>query len=253
MVVRADRVALIADIHGNAPAFEAVLEDLRTVEVDAHILLGDYFLFGPHPREVFERVRGLAWPAIEGNTDRYVAGRGAPAPFHDLLAWNRQRLGDDARAWIEGLPFDGRVQPADDQESDLLVVHATPTDIEQLLITEQDEWQTHPLTTEAEARDRIGDAHANLIVYGHIHYASSGTLAGRRLASIGAVGLPFDGDHRAAYAIASWDGTRWDLEHRRVSYDHESVVREIREQDAGLTEGRAARIEQARSLPLRPL
>ena len=245
------RIALLADIHGNSLALEAVLSDLEPIEVDAHLLMGDYFLFGPRPREVYERIVSLAWPAIEGNTDRYIAGPDFPSPFAELRPWYRDQLDSDALEWCRALPFDIRVRPAGGK--DLLVVHATPTNIEELLITQLDEWKTRPLTTEEEATKRLGDAHADLIVYGHIHYASAGVLGGRRLASIGSVGLPFDGDHRAAYAIAEWANGGWSLEHRRVAYEHAAVAREIRAQDIALTDGRAGRIEQARPLRLRTL
>jgi predicted phosphodiesterase len=250
MELHAERVALLADIHGNALALDAVLNDLDAVEVDAHVLMGDYFLFGPRPREVHERLAALAWPAIEGNTDRYIAGASFPAPFTDLRAWYRSQLGAEALDWCRALPFDLRVRSGDGGE--LLIVHATPTDIEDLLITEQDEWRTHPLTTEAEAAERLGDAAADLIVYGHIHYASRGSMDDRSLASVGSVGLPFDGDHRAAYAIAEWQNGAWALEHRRVAYDHASVAREVRAQGLPLSEARARRLELAQPVPLRP-
>jgi len=249
MEIQAQRVALLADIHGNALALDAVLRDLDTVEVDAHVFMGDYFLFGPRPREVYERIAALAWPAIEGNTDRYIASPTFPVPFTDLREWYRSELGEDALEWSRALPFDLRVRSR--EGGDLLIVHATPTDIEDLLITEQDEWETHPLTTEAEAAGRLGDAAADLIVYGHIHYASNGVLDQRRLASIGSIGLPFDGDQRAAYAIAEWRDGAWGLEHRRVDYDHESVAREVRAQALPLCEPRAQRLDRAKPVPLR--
>jgi diadenosine tetraphosphatase ApaH/serine/threonine PP2A family protein phosphatase len=250
MELQAERVALLADIHGNSLALDAVLRDIESTEVDARVLMGDYFLFGPRPREVHERLAELDWPAIEGNTDRYIAGPTFPAPFTDLREWYRTKLGEEALEWCCNLPFDLRVRSGDGGE--LLIVHATPTDIEDLLITEQDEWQTHPLTTEEKAAGRLGDASADLIVYGHIHYTSSGTLDKRSLASIGSVGLPFDGDHRAAYAIAEWNNAEWTLEHRRVEYDHESVAREVRTQGLPLAEARAQRLELARPVPLLP-
>lgn len=73
----------------------------------------------------------------------------------------------------------------------------------------------------------LGDEKTDLIVFGHIHYASSGNVRGQRLTSIGSVGFPFDSDTRAAYALVSWDGQRWRVEHRRVVYDHRAVTGDI--------------------------
>ena len=238
------RVALLADIHGNAVALDAMLGDLEKIDVEQRILMGDYFLFGPRPREVYDRLREQDWPAIEGNTDRYIAAGDLQHPFADLIAWYREVLGPEALEWCEALPFEHRVES-------LLVVHGAPTDVEGLMITELDPWKTHPLTEAEAGAALIGDASARRIVYGHIHYASSGTVGGVDVSSIGSVGLPFDGDHRAAYAIAEWDGNDWRIEHRRLEYDWESVAREIREQAKPMSEPRAERIDRARPVWLR--
>jgi len=240
-----DRIALLADIHGNSLAFEAVLRDLLPLGIERTVLMGDYFLFGPRPREVYERIREFDWPAIEGNTDRYIAAADAEHPFAELITFHRDQYGADALAWCAKLPFDHR-------EDDLLVVHAAPTDIEGLMITEPGRWGTHPLTDAEQGAALMGDAVARRVVYGHIHYASSGTIRGQSVTSIGSVGLPFDGDHRAAYAVAHRDGDDWRIEHRRVEYDWKSVAYEVRDQGAPMSEARAQRLEQSQPVRLRP-
>ncbi|MEM8884665.1 MAG: metallophosphoesterase family protein [Planctomycetota bacterium] len=239
------RVALLADIHGNAAALRAVLDDLAGVDVDGHVLLGDYFLFGPRPLEVAEALRALGGPTIKGNTDDYIVRQPPDHAFAPMLRWYREQLGDEHLAWTAARPFRHEIEPG------LQLVHANPSDLESLLITEQDEWETYPSTSEEEAARLIGDHTAALTVYGHIHYASRGELAGQQLASVGSIGMPFDGDHRAAWAIAHHDGSDWTLEHRRVEYDYEAVAQEIRDQGTQLAEGRALRILQARPVPLR--
>ena len=89
----------------------------------------------------------------------------------------------------------------------------------------------------------IGDARANLILYGHIHYASSGTVHGQRLASIGATGFPFDRDQRAAYAIVTWDGTAWRVAHRRVDYDVQAVIDDLHDSGAPFADLAAGRLQ----------
>lgn len=73
------------------------------------------------------------------------------------------------------------------------------------------------VTPEAEARRLVGDAAAGLIVFGSIHGASAGTVAGRRLVAIGAVGFPMDGDPLAPCALVRWEEGAWEVEHRRVA------------------------------------
>jgi diadenosine tetraphosphatase ApaH/serine/threonine PP2A family protein phosphatase len=95
----------------------------------------------------------------------------------------------------------------------------------------------------------IGDARANLILYGHIHYASSGTVHGQRLTSIGATGFPFDRDQRAAYALVTWDGSEWRVTHRRVAYDVQAAIAEARASGAPFAQLAAGRLQYAVANP----
>ena len=229
-------VAVLSDFHGNLAALDAVLDDLAAQPHDATVIAGDLAANGPYPAEVLARVRALDVPVIYGNTERFLVD--AQSPLHDdrVVRWTRERLGADDLAYLAGLPFEhrttppGGVSPADD----LLIVHATPTDVHAMIVTELPPVGATltALTPEAEAAALIGEARANLILYGHIHYASSGTIRGQRLASIGAVGFPFDGDPRAAYALVNWDGQMWRVAHRRVAYDHLAVIASL--QQAGI-------------------
>jgi predicted phosphodiesterase len=250
-------VAIISDIHGNAAALDAVLADLRDQPHDATVVAGDLALFGPRPREALERVRALAAPTIYGNTDLRLLPDAPPLPpmlagAASTIDWTRERIGGDHAAWLAGLPFSHRVTPPGGATpaDDLLVVHATPTDVDAILILEANPEAGWEPTPEPEARALLADALANLIVYGHIHYASAGVVAGRRLASVGSVSSSFDGDPRAAYALATWDGRGWSLEHRRVPYDHEQVAAEMVETGMPRGEAFARRLRAARPVPL---
>jgi predicted phosphodiesterase len=238
------RIALLADIHGNVAALDAVLADLDAQELDAHVFMGDYFLFGPRPREVYERLRALDWPAIEGNTDRYISDARPDHPFAELIAWNRERLGADGLAWLAERPFSL-------EDESLLVVHANPTDLEDLLVTEPDLDGAQTLTSEEHGAKLMDGVEADLTVYGHIHYFSQGEFGGKRVASIGSIGMPFDHDPRAAYAIADWDGDHWVVSRRRVSYDYAAVADEVLAQRGQLAEPRSLRFREARMVPLR--
>lgn len=222
-------VAVLSDIHGNDVALEAVLADLAGRPHDAVVVAGDLVSHGPRPREAFARLRALAAPTVYGNTDRYVLGHGVPSSVASLFDWARQRIGDEGTAWLASLPFRHPVTPPEgaSPEDDLLVVHATPTDVDAFLSLEADPSGAWDVTPEAEAATMVGDARASLILFGHIHRATAGTVRGRRLASAGSVGFPSDGDPRAAYALVTWRGDGWQVAHRRVAYDHAGVAKEL--------------------------
>jgi diadenosine tetraphosphatase ApaH/serine/threonine PP2A family protein phosphatase len=87
------------------------------------------------------------------------------------------------------------------------------------------------------------------VVFGHTHVQFTRVRAdGVELVNPGSVGMPLDGDHRAAYALLHDDGT---IEHRRVAYDHAAVTEALRERygDEGWVQRIAHRFEHARFEP----
>src|SRR5260370_8865523 len=66
------RIAIVSDIHGNLPAFEAVLADLRQTAPDLIFHGGDLAHAGASPAEIVDRIRDLAWPGVLGNTDEIL-------------------------------------------------------------------------------------------------------------------------------------------------------------------------------------
>src|SRR4051812_4422558 len=89
------RVAALYDIHGNLPALEAVLANIRDLEVDAIVVGGDV-VPGPMPRETLARLQELDLPTqfIRGNGELAVLGdlSGVPAQYHEGIQWNTQQL-----------------------------------------------------------------------------------------------------------------------------------------------------------------
>jgi protein phosphatase len=245
-------VAVISDIHGNVAAFDAVLADLAAQPHDAVVIAGDLCLFGPKPAEALARVRERNVPTIYGNTDAFLldSARVAGDPG---LQWVQARIGAEGTAYLASLPFLHRIAPLDgaSPDDDLLIVHASPNDVDNAVITEANpsSGSGQHLTPEDEAVRLIGDARANLILYGHIHYASSGAVRGQRLASIGATGFPFDRDQRAAYAVVTWDGAEWRVAHRRVTYDVPAVIDDLRGSGAPFTNLAAGRLQYAMAQP----
>lgn len=241
-------VAIISDMHGNLAALEAVLADLEGVSHDAVVVAGDLAMMGPRPKETMARIRALGVPTILGNTDVYLLADESTSHVGELNAWVKGELDAGDVRYLTSLPREHRITPPNGRspEDDLLVVHATPTDVEAVLNLEPDPTGAFPLTPEGEAVALLGDAKANLIVFGHIHRFSQGIVGGQRLASVGAVGFPFDGDTRAAYGLAAWDGANWALAPRRVAYDHEAVAAELEARDIPLAALAAARLRTAR-------
>lgn len=203
-------LAILYDVHGNRPALEAVLEDARGAGADRFLLGGDYSAFGAWPVECVEILRGLGDGAtwIRGNWERWQA---APEAIPDLSVAQ-----DAARSVIEqlgpALVAELAALPAQAVLDETLFVHGSPlSDIEPFGPQADPEGDDQALAGVAQRR----------VVFGHSHLQFARTTPGGiALANPGSVGLPWDGDQRAAYALLEDD----DLELRRVAYDVEAAA-----------------------------
>ena len=224
-------LALLYDIHGNLPALEAVLADARTAGARRWLLGGDYALFGAWPAETVARLLELE-PAtwVRGNVDRWTADpQDAPddEAIQAAIAACRAALGEDDAARLGALPFDAR-------EGETRFCHASPvSDLRSFLPEPEDD--------EPELLAEAGDGVARL-VFGHTHLPFRRVADGIELVNPGSVGMPLDGDHRAAYALLHDDGR---VEHRRVAYDHLASAAQVRALGAW-AEPFAQRVERAR-------
>ena len=223
-------LAVLYDVHGNLPALEAVLADAEAAGADSHLLGGDYALFGAWPLETVERLRDLDARWIRGNVDRWTADP-ADAPEAVLPAIERCRelLGAEAVAELAALP-------PEVEDGDELYVHASPlSDVQSFL----------PVPAPAREDERLLAGRVpRRLVFGHTHLAFRRPGPnGVELVNPGSVGIPLDGDRRAAYVLVDDRGR---VEQRRVAYDHQGSADAVREVLGNAGETPARRIEQAR-------
>ena len=184
--------ALFYDIHGNLPALEAVVADAGAQGVEEYLLGGDYALFGARPEECVKLIESLNGEWIRGNTERWLEDP-SDAPDNELLHssidYCRAKLGVGRVEELFRLPPAVSVDGA-------LVCHASPHD--------------DMVTFMPEATDADRELLAHTV-------------------NPGSVGLPFDGDRRAAYAL--WRGGH-EIELRRVEYDWKAYAVDVRKRMA---------------------
>ena len=206
--------ALIYDVHGNLPALEAVLEDARAAGVATVLLGGDYALFGPWPAETVEALHTLpraTW--IRGNVDRWSAHPDdAPQDplIRDAIEACREALGLEAVRELGALPEQRVID-------EIRYCHGSPvSDVRSFMPAAADE--------DAEL---LGASEEMRVVFGHTHLQfMRETESGVELVNPGSVGMPFDGDPRAAYALLHDDQQ---IEFRRVDYDYEASAAAVEE------------------------
>lgn len=231
------RVALLSDIHGNLVALEAVLADIdQQGGVDAYWVLGDLVALGPDPVGVLERLTALPDVAFtRGNTDRYVCTGTRPHPsptdvqndlsllprlleVHGQFTWTQGAVTAAGWfAWLDALPLEFRTTLPDGTR--FLGVHSAPgTD---------DGWGIHLDLTDDELRDLLAGCEADLICTGHTHEPLERRLADYHVVNLGSVSNPLPPDLRASYVLLQADAVGYQLSHRRVEYDRESVIAQI--------------------------
>jgi diadenosine tetraphosphatase ApaH/serine/threonine PP2A family protein phosphatase len=223
-------LGLIYDVHGNLGALEAVLADAGEAGVARFLLGGDYALFGPQPLETVERLRSLDQRMIRGNGERWTA-HPHEAPDNPVVQAAieecRAQLGDRVVADLEALPewlVDEGVR----------FCHGSPiSDVRSFLPEPAD-----------DDEELLGGHRERLIVFGHTHlpFERPGPN-GTRLVNPGSVGMPFDGDARASWAVLHDDGR---VEHRRVAYDHMAAAEAVRALGGSWSDVVAQRIALAR-------
>ncbi len=217
------RVAIFSDVHGNLSGLEAVLADVERHAPDLVVFAGDLCLMGPRPAECLRRVRQLRLPAVMGNTDEWTAGAGAPPEAHgERIRWTQQQLTADERDWLSGLPFGLTLSPTANPADDLRIVHANPRDLNAIIFPSEAHQTTYwsaVRQSDAELEPLLGGLAAAVLAFGHLHIPNQRRWGRLSLVNGASVSLPGDGDARAKYALLTWAGGQWSVEHQRVAYD----------------------------------
>lgn len=218
------RIAVLADVHGNALALQAVLADARALGFDALLDLGDSVSGPLWPAETWAALEAAGAQGIRGNHDR-VVGCDARASMPATDGFTHDRLGSAQRDALAARPGTLRLGP-------VLAVHGTPASDMQYLMHQATAAGVRERRAE-ELAERLGDAgDATLILCGHTHRAHTARLPdGRLVMNPGSVGQPaYAWDHpvphrmeagspHARWALVEERAEGWHIQHRMVPYD----------------------------------
>lgn len=216
------RVAVLADIHGNCVALDAVLADLEAA--DRVVCLGDVSEGGPQPRESLERVRELGCPVVMGNCDAWFLDfrtDDVPRWRVDRGRWALDRLGEDGLDFIRGFR---RTFELDLGDGTLLCFHGSPRSEEEILL---------PGTPDAELEEKLEGIEQRFLTGGHVHVQWLRHIRSSTFFNPGTVGMANDllraardagFDDHAEYALLEVEGERLSVDFRRVPYDVERLL-----------------------------
>jgi predicted phosphodiesterase len=243
-------LAIFSDMHGNLPAFEAVLEDCKHLGISRFLCLGDAANFGPQPKETLECLRILGCPVVMGNTDATLLKPRTLADIQEpnenteyLLAvenWCAAQLDEHGREFVRTF------QPTVMLELDalkLLAYHGSPKSYYDPIVA----------TTPEETLDGYFETTAvNLYAGGHTHEQFVRRYTQSRVMNPGSVGLPYvfkkDGtEMRPVFAEYAVLGTapEVNINFRRVPYSFEKLATAVRESKMPYAEKWLAEFELA--------
>ncbi len=177
------RIAVIADIHGNLPALEAVRIDIARRHVDRTINLGDCVSGPLWPREVCDLLMAADDLTIRGNHDRWVSGPDLTSTgASDRYAYSQ--LNQGYRSWLAALPTSANA------EHGILACHGTPTSDNRYLVEEVSDGRLVRASL-AAIKERLGAVQARVVLCGHSHQGHFIQLPdGPTILNPGSVGCP---------------------------------------------------------------
>ena len=213
------RVAAIYDVHGNQPALEAVLQEIRAAEVDKIVVGGDV-VPGPMPREALECLLALDLPVqfIQGNGEVAVlaamAGRDStslPEQAREAVQWTARQLHSNHERLMASWPKTLRVEIPG--LGTVLFCHATPRSDTEIFTR---------LTPADRVLPAFSGIDAPLVVCGHTHMQFDRIIGNIRVVNAGSIGMPF-GEPGAYWLLL--DG---EVRLRRTPYDLTAAAERIR-------------------------
>lgn len=217
------QAAALYDIHGNLPALEAVIAELRRQHVDQVIVGGDV-LPGPMPIECLDLLMRLDVPTcfIMGNGDREVLARtrgietewyrNARGEWREPIDWTAQQLHPQHADLIADWP--ATLSLPIDRSGDVLFCHATPRNDTDIFTR---------LTSEDRLAPLFADVKAKLVVCGHTHLQFERMVGKSRVVNAGSVGMPF------GRTGADWLLLGPDIDLRHADYDLSAAAERLRE------------------------
>jgi predicted phosphodiesterase len=220
------KLAILADVHANLHALQAIIEDVQSWGPDHVIVAGDIVNRGPRPLECLElihnKVQADGWIILRGNHEEYVlnhekpeAPRSGPAfDVHLASYWTYMKLS-------KAMPLLGRLpliySLPDPAGEEVRITHASMGGIRDGIF---------PGMSDERLRSKIGDPPV-LFCVGHTHVPLIRRLDGTLIVNVGSAGLPFDGDTHPGYAQLTWRNGFWDADIVRIGYDIHETERDF--------------------------
>lgn len=230
------RIAVLSDVHGNLPAFEAALARVRELAPDVIVFGGDIVVGSPDSRACWDLAMSYHAPFVRGNHERYVTQRDLPNPPAELdlerfgpVRWAANQFTRAERDQMAALPLTYRHPDL----PDILFCHGSPRSDNDIMVAH---------TPESNLATMLEGIEETIIIRGHTHVAQTRVWQGKMIVTSGSVGLPLDHFRTAQFLLLERRKGVWETLHEGVPYDVDQAVKRF--YDSGYLDiaGPAARL-----------
>lgn len=213
-------LAILADIHGNRFALDAVVADLTELGIAEVIVAGDLVGRGPQGDDVVQRIQELGWSTLRGNHEDYLLSfvrNDIPAAWRVDEEWAASRwmaaeLSEDSIRFLEALPFSLQAE-ADPQ---IEIFHGSPHSHTEGI---------GPWVKPARLEEHLSAISGNILICAHTHRPMHYQSSAGEIINVGSVGLPFNRNWRAQYVILSGSPGNWKVTFRNIEYPRNEFLR----------------------------
>ncbi|WP_410982984.1 metallophosphoesterase family protein [Bacillus cereus] len=217
-----DKIAVISDIHGNIPALEAVLEDIKLKGIERIFCLGDLVGKGPQSSDVIDVVREECEQVVMGNWDDFIT---KPTEF-ETLKWHQKQLTEEHENYLRGLPFSIEFIMSG---KFIRMFHASPRSLyERIQPYASREERVSMFENSNLTENMEGERTPDVVCYGDVHQAFVQNFRGKTLCNAGSVGNPLE-ITQASYLIFEGvynqkEAASFSVQLVRVPYDIERAI-----------------------------
>ena len=220
------KLLVLSDIHANYPALKAIEKHVDPDRFDRIVCAGDLTVYSTFPNETIEWFRRRTTPVcIAGNTDKRVLsilkgnppGKPRKEEKRVMYYWTCEKLLPDNREYLKSLPEEAVVTM---EGLRIRIIHGD--------FDGEEENASSPGNPESRFRTLAKESPFQAYILGHTHIPFHSIVDGVHFINPGSVGRPFDGDPRSSFAVLTVSSGKITVEHFRIPYSVEEVVRGLK-------------------------
>jgi len=244
------KYAIISDIHGNLPAFTAVLNDAQKQGVYKYIFVGDYYMSLPYPNEVIDIVKSHPNSyVIRGNHEDYLKNLATQNQQDwkqgqmSTLYWYFNNITKQNLEYLSTLPHQIHFK---DNTTAFYIAHSSDKFIGDIELRELSpikialKYKDKPFSrtillrdiheyfnNDIEFHEKNKSLSNGIYIFGHTHSQWHFKVGEKLFINPGSCGLPSDLTPGAPYTILEVNGDSWNIDERRIDYDIESLTEDL--------------------------